>query len=266
MLAALRTTARAHWPEYLIEAAGLGVFMLSALGFTLLLEHPASPLRQVLDDAFLRRALMGCAMGATLIALVYNRFGQRSGAHYNPAFTATFWRLGKIAPADALGYALAQFAGGILGVALLALGFSMWLGDSRVQYAVTLPGARGVGAAFTGEVAIAFSQMLLVLVASNTKRLNKWTGVFAAIGVATYITFEAPISGMSMNPARTLGSAIGAGNYTALWLYFAAPLIGVLLAAELYVRTRGAHRVHCAKFHHENRERCIFRCDYGTAN
>jgi aquaporin Z len=256
---------RAHWPEYLIEAGGLGAFMLSALGFTLLLEHPASPLRAALPDAFLRRALMGCAMGATLAALVYNPLGQRSGAHYNPAFTLTFWRLGKVAPLDALFYGAAQFAGAALGVALLATGFAMALGDARVQYAVTVPGAAGVATAFAAEVAIAFAQMLLVLCASNSKRLNRWTGALAAVGVATYITLEAPISGMSMNPARSLASALGAGNYTALWLYFAAPLLGMLAAAELYVVAAGAKRVHCAKFHHENGQRCIFRCRYGEA-
>ena len=67
-----------------------------------------------------------------------------------------------------------------------------------------------------------------------------------------------------MNPARTLASALGAGNYTALWLYFAAPLAGMLLAAEVYVRARGARRVHCAKLHHENAQPCLFRCDYGS--
>jgi len=262
---ALRSAFLGHWREYSIEAAGLGVFMLSALGFTLLFEHPASPARAALPDALVRRALTGCAMGATLLALVYNPLGQRSGAHFNPALTLTFWRLGRVAPVDALFYGVAQFAGAALGVALLATRFSMALGDPRVQYAVTVPGRSGVAAAFAGEVVISAAQMLLVLGLSNSKRLNKWTGVFAAVGVASYITLEAPLSGMSMNPARTLASALGAGNFTALWLYFAAPLLGMLLAAELYVRARGARHVHCAKLHHENTQRCIFRCDYGAA-
>ena len=262
---AVTSALRTHWPEYLIEAAGLGAFMLSALGFTLLLEHPASPLRVALPDAFLRRALIGCAMGATLIALVYNPLGQRSGAHFNPVFTLTFLRLGRVAPADALFYAAAQFAGAAAAVALLALGCAMALGDARVHYAVTTPGADGVAAAFAGEVGIAFAQMLLVLLVSNTKRLNKYTGVFAAVGVAIYITLEAPLSGMSMNPARTLASALGARDFTALWLYFTAPLIGMLLAAELYLRAAGARRVHCAKLHHDNTQPCPFRCGWGAA-
>jgi aquaporin Z len=77
-----------------------------------------------------------------------------------------------------------------------------------------------------------------------------------------YIIIEAPISGMSMNPARTLGSAFSAQVWTSIWIYFTAPPTGMLLAAEAYVRLRGSHRVLCAKLHHENNERCIFRCNY----
>jgi len=82
--------------------------------------------------------------------------------------------------------------------------------------------------------------------------------------VAVYITFEAPISGMSMNPARTFGSAYWAHAWTALWIYFTAPPLGMLLAAELYLRIRGAHRVFCAKLHHHNSARCIFRCNFSA--
>ncbi len=254
-----------HWPELLIEAGGLGAFMLAAIGFSVLLEHPASPLQRALPDPLLRRALMGSAMGATLIALVYNRLGKRSGAHFNPIFTLTFWRLGRVAGADALLYATAHFVGASAGVALAAFLLAPLAAPPPVRYAATLPGPLGLGAAFAGESAISFCQMLLVLTLSNTKRWNAATGLFAALGVATYITLEAPLSGMSMNPARTLGSALGAASFRALWLYFAAPALGMLGAAELYLRVRGAARVHCAKLHHENREPCIFRCGYGSA-
>jgi len=78
-----------------------------------------------------------------------------------------------------------------------------------------------------------------------------------------YISVEAPVSGMSMNPARTLGSAFSAQFWNSLWIYFTAPPLGMLLAAELYVRQYGLARILCAKLHHENTERCIFICNYG---
>ena len=92
---AQRALAR-HWPEYLMEAAGLGLFMLSACLFTVLLEHPGSAAHQALPDPLLRRALIGVAMGLTAVAIIYSPFGKRSGAHLNPSVTFTFWRLGKI--------------------------------------------------------------------------------------------------------------------------------------------------------------------------
>ena len=76
-----------------------------------------------------------------------------------------------------------------------------------------------------------------------------------------YITFEAPISGMSMNPARSFASALLADRWTAFWIYVAAPLIGMLLAAELRLRL-SPRPVRCAKLHHDNPRRCIFRCGY----
>jgi aquaporin Z len=112
--------------------------------------------------------------------------------------------------------------------------------------------------AFVAESLIAFILMTVILHASNNPRLHKFTGLCTGILVATYITFEAPISGMSMNPARTLASAVPAHHWTALWIYFTAPLLGMLAAAEVYIRSRGAQAVTCAKLHHENNKRCIF--------
>jgi aquaporin Z len=249
-----------HWPEYLIEGALLGIFMVSACAFGVLLEHPASPVRQALGDADLRRVLGGIAMGATAVALIYSPWGRRSGAHFNPAVTATFLRLGKIEPWDAFFYVVAQFAGGVLGVVLSRIALGMAVADPTVQYAVTVPGAGGTAVAFFAELGISFGIMLVILMVSNAKRVARFTGVFAGLLVATYIALEAPLSGMSMNPARTVASAVPASQYDGLWIYFAAPILGMLLAAELYRAIRGLPGVLCAKLHHDNQHRCIFRC------
>lgn len=248
---------RLHWPEYLMEAAGLGIFMISACTFGALLWYPDSPVRGIVAEGAGRRGLMGLAMGLTFLGIVYSPWGKQSGAHLNPSVTLTFLRLGKVQPWDALFYVLAQFAGGVGGVVLSASILGASLRHPSVHYVVTVPGETGVGVAFAAEVGMAFVMMTTVLVVSNGP-WARWTGLFAGALVVAYITFEAPFSGMSLNPARTLGSALPAMTWTALWLYFTAPPLGMLAAAEVYVGVRSARAVHCAKLHHQNAKRCIF--------
>jgi aquaporin Z len=253
---------RRHYPEYLIEAVGLGLFMISAAVFTTLLEHPGSPLHQAIALPLLRRFLIGVAMGWTVIAIVYSPWGQQSGAHLNPAFTFTFFRLGKIKPWDALFYILFQFFGGLIGLWIAGGILRGALAAPSVNYIITTPGTGGEAVAFLAEFLISFGLMLMVLFVSNSPRRGRYTGLFAGLLIAAYITVEAPLSGMSMNPARTMASALLAQNFTALWVYFCAPLVGMLLASEVYVQWKGRSAVRCAKLHHENNQRCIFRCSY----
>jgi aquaporin Z len=229
-------TLRHHYPEYAIEAAGLGIFMISASMVTALLELPTSPLRQAIADPLLRRFLIGVAMGLTAIAIIYSPWGKRSGAHINPAVTLTFWRLKKIQTWDACFYIAAQCIGGLTGLWLASILLGGAIADPSVNYIVTIPGREGELAAFLAELAISFGLMTVVLNVSNHMRISQFTGICAGILVAIYITFEAPISGMSMNPARTLASALPAHIWQAIWLYFIAPPLGMLLAAEVYLR------------------------------
>ncbi len=254
-----------HWPEYLIEAAGLGAFMVLACGVTVLLEHPASPPHQAIADPLARRMLIGLAMGLTAVGIIYSPWGKRSGAHINPVVTFTFWRLRKVASWDAVFYGASQFAGGLAGVLLAAALFSPLVAHPSVNYVATVPGPDGPVVAFMAELAISCGLMLTVLVFSNTRRLARFTGLAAGTLVAAYITVEAPLSGMSMNPARTLGSALPSRTWTDLWIYFLAPALGMLLAAEICVRLRGASSVLCAKLHHPSSQPCIFNCGYARA-
>jgi len=251
-----------HWPEYLMEAAGLGLFMISAATFGVLLEHPASPARQAIGNELLRRLLMGVAMGLTAVGLVYSPWGRRSGAHLNPVVTLTFLRLGKVARSDAAGYVVAQFAGGLAGLLAAGAVLGPALGAPEVNFVATVPGPLGRGVAFAAELSISFVLMLTILWSTNTPKWAGRTGWLAGGLVGAYITLEAPLSGMSMNPARTLASAVPAVSWSTYWIYVAAPLCGMLLAAEAHLRWRRAAVVHCAKLHHDRTHRCIFRCGY----
>jgi aquaporin Z len=257
---------RAHWTEYVIEAGCLAVFMVSASAFTILLEHPISPLRAALPNPLVRRLLMGVAMGSTAAVIIYSRAGGRSGAHMNPAVTLAFARLGKIEARDAVGYVTAQFAGGLLGVAAAAALFGANLAHPAVQWVATRPGPWGIGPAFAAELLMTFVLMATVLWTSVDRRLMRRTGLAAAGLVALFITIEAPVSGMSLNPARTLGPAVLGRTFDALWIYFLAPLAGMLLAAETFRARRGLVALICAKLHHPAGVRCIFRCQFGVTN
>jgi aquaporin Z len=100
--------------------------------------------------------------------------------------------------------------------------------------------------------------MSLVLYSSNHHRLDRFTGLFAGLLLAIYITVEAPFSGMSMNAARSFGSALSAEIWTGFWIYVSAPPLGMLAAAELYLWRKGNSAVKCCKLHHNNEKRCIF--------
>jgi aquaporin Z len=199
-------------------------------------------------------------MGATVIAIVMSPWGKQSGGHFNPAITFTFYRLGKVEFWDAWFYATAQFFGAISGVALARYALRGALRNDAVRYAVTVtvPGAYGSTIAFVGELTISFILMITVLFATNRKSLAPYTAYFVGVLIATYITFEAPLSGMSTNPARTFGSAFHANYWHALWIYFIAPSLGMVASAEVFLRVRGGAAPYCAKLHHANKKRCIF--------
>jgi aquaporin Z len=249
---------RWHWREYLLEGLELALFMLSACVVVALVEHPESPLRQRLPDPALRRLLVGIAMGLTAMALIYSPWGQRSGAQMNPAVTLAFLRLGRIEPLDAAMYTIAQFVGASAGVWLAKLLLGGALGHETIRFVVTEPAPGRALAAFVAEAGISALLMSVVLASTSSKRLSSLTGVFCGVLVAVFITFEAPLSGMSMNPARTFGSALVAGRFEHLWLYLLAPSLGMLLAAECSARLAPSCATSCAKLHHPPSVPCIF--------
>jgi aquaporin Z len=250
---------RRHWPEYLAEAAGLGAIMLVSALIVSAAEVPLVPALGMLPP-LARRAMEALAVAGTVTAMVYSPWGRQSGAHFNPAVTLAFLLMGRVRIWDAAFYIMAQIAGGLAG---LLLGCAL-LGEAvrrpPVMWLTTIPGAAGSGAAFFAEFTGAFVLMSVVLVVGGVKRLAALTGLAAGCLVFTFIVLEAPISGFSLNPARSLASALPSGVWTALWIYLLAPPLGMVFAALV---NRQAHlpRIHCAKLLHDPGVRCI-HCEY----
>jgi len=174
-----------------MEAGEIALYMFLICTFATLLMHPASPLRHLIHDGLFRRALMGFLVGSTVIAIIMTPWGKRSGGHFNPAITLTFYRLGKLAFWDAFFYIVAQFAGAAGGVGIAASVLRDAPKSSTVRYAVTVPGLFGDAGAFTGEMTISFVLMTGILFASNREPTARYTPYLVGVLYAMFITVEA---------------------------------------------------------------------------
>ncbi|GET24386.1 MIP/aquaporin family protein [Prolixibacter sp. NT017] len=230
----LLITLQKNWRTYLIEAWALGMFMVSASLFVILVEHPALPYRNLVESAVLRRLMIGLAMGVTAILLIYSKWGKRSGAHMNPAVTLTYHMLHRISFQDTFWYILFQFMGGFLGVAIFKCFFFGYISYPAVNYVVTIPGPQGNWPAFATEFLLSFIIIVMVLFSSNSKKLAPFTGYMVGVFLTLAITFTAPLSGMSINPARTVASALTSGEWQGWWIYFAGPVSAMLFGGYLY--------------------------------
>jgi aquaporin Z len=251
-----------RWRLYIFEGVELALFMVSACLFTVILFLPSSPAVKLLPDQTLRRLLMGMSMGVTAVLIIHSPMGKRSGAHFNPAITLTYFRLGKISRSDAFLYVIGQFIGGVAGVGVSDLVLGEALASPSVMFAITVPGKYGTGGAFAAEAFMAALLMGVVLWTSNRPAIAFSTSYLVGILIAFYVLLFAPVSGFSINPARTTASAVFAGVWTAVWLYFTAPVLGMLFAAEAYLRSQGRDRILCAKLHPDNSYECPFLCHY----
>ncbi|MGI8495311.1 MAG: MIP/aquaporin family protein [Pyrinomonadaceae bacterium] len=235
-------TFKRHWREYLMEALGLAGFVLGAGLLTVFLEHPDFPMMQSSfggeESAVWRSVPLGIIMGAYISLVVY-LFGEKSGAHINPATTWAFFRLGKINFADSVFYTLSQFAGAIAAALVLKFRLGLWFAHPLINFGATAPKPpHGAMAAFVAEFIISFVLMFVVLIFIGSKRLEKYAALVTGVLIALYLIFELPFSGMSLNPARSFAAALAGNKWEYLWIYFVAPPVAMLLAAEIYTRMK----------------------------
>ncbi len=218
-------------PDLIRRAAaeGFGVFALVFAGCGAIIaeaEHPGT----------LGAVGIALVFGLIIMAMIYAT-GHLSGAHLNPAVTVAFVCTRHLPRADALAYLLAQLAGALVAAGLLA---AIWPSDPAAL-GTTLPTV-GDGSAFAYEVVLtAFLMFVIMAVATDTRAVG--AGAAIAIGgtVGLDALFGGPITGASMNPARSIGPALISGELQHLWIYILAPLTGAIIGAFAYQLVRGEH-------------------------
>jgi aquaporin Z len=247
-----------HLPEYFAEFLGTAIMMIIGIGAVTLMFAAATPLRTWVPSDDLRRLLTGIIFAGGATAVVLSPLGQRSGGHLNPAVTFGFWWKGQVQTRDALAYAAAQIAGAMLGVFVVAMIGGAYA--KSVQLGVTLPGdGYSAPVAFAAEIVITFLLVSLILFCVNNQRFAMKTPYLAGALVAFLVFVEAPISGTSLNPARSFAPSLLAGVHAHQWLYWAGPLVGSALAVMLFgLVVPKNDQGGCAKLFHTERYRCIF--------
>jgi MIP family channel proteins len=175
------------------------------------------------------------AFGLVIMAMIYAT-GHLSGAHLNPAVTTAFTLSRHFPPRDALAYVLAQLAGASTGaLALLAI----WP-HRPAHLGATLPSV-GAASAFTYEFVLSAVLMFVITAVATDTRAQGATAAIAIGGtIALDALFGGPITGASMNPARSFGPALASGDWHDFWVYAAAPVLGAALGAFSYQLLRGA--------------------------
>ena len=220
------------WKPVLAEF--LGTALLVGVGVSIVIFDfgKGSPMAAWLPSEGARRLLTGFLFGCTGAAIAVSWVGKVSGAHINPVVSGAFWMLGKLRGRHALANVAAQCAGALVG----ALPLLAWGAMGRsVQFGSTIPGASyGDGWALAGELVTTVVLVVGLLVFVGHKRLRGFTPAIFPPMYAVMVFLEAPVSGTSTNPARSLGPMVMAGAWQGWWVYWVGPLVGMALGVALY--------------------------------
>ena len=236
---------------FLSEMIGTAALVLGGLSIVILINGEGSPMLRLLPDAITRMALTGFLFGGLGGSIALSPVGRVSGAHINPAVTVGFWLMRKLDARAAVGYIAAQVIGGCIGALPLLLFGAM---GRSVAFGATFPGpGYSTTAGLLGEAATTFGLIATLCVCLAFQQLRRFTPYSMPVLFGIMVPLEAPVSGTSTNPARSLGPALISGRWDGWWIYWAGPLIGV--AAGILVCAFLARRIEVAKLYHFDQDR-----------
>jgi len=244
--------------EILSEFLGTMLMVGWGLGAVVVFWSSASPLPAMIENESLRRLLTGFFFASGAAVVVYSPLGERSGGHINPSVTLAFLSLKKILPLDALYYVIAQVLGGLFGSYIIYLLFNVVLGwqDAILKCVTTAGSGYSAELSFMAEIFITFLLMMVILVVSNNRTWMKLTALLASTLVMLEVWLEAPISGTSLNVARSFGPAYITSVWDNFWIYLFAPILGALIAAQFYRLSTAGKKIICSKLYHTKKFKC----------
>jgi aquaporin Z len=216
---------------YFAEFLGTAILLSVGLSIVIFMFGENAPGSHLIPNYKLRQAVTGFLFGSVGASIALSPLGKISGAHVNPVVTMGFRLMGKMTVATALGYILAQLAGAVVGS--LPLLFWGSLGES-IYFGST---SRGTGytvmQCLMGEVVTTFTLVAMLCFFIANRKIRKFTPAMIPVLYCIMVPLEADISGISTNPARSLGPAVVSGQWTEWWIYWVGPIIGMLLAIIL---------------------------------
>lgn len=246
------------WHKLASECVGTAFLLLFGLSFVILMSGAGSPVVPLLPDPRLRMTVTGFLFGTVGGSIAVSRVGKVSGAHINPMVTLGFWLMGKLRTSVAVGYAAAQLLGAVLGSLPLLLWGAM---GQSVAFGATLPGAgHSLSTVVLGEAITTFGLISTLCVFIGFRSLRRFTPATMPLLYAVMVPLEAPLSGTSTNPARSLGPSLISGAWAGWWIYWIGPLVGTL--ASIAVFSFMGKRIEEAKLYHfESELRRMFRSE-----
>ena len=246
-----RTPERFPWRIFFSELIGTALLVLGGLSFVIFMFGSGSPMARILPSEGLRRLITGFLFGTTGALIALSPVGRESGAHINPIVSFGFRLMGRLTLKRMMVYVVAQLAGAILGCVPLFLWGSM---GRSVEFGATWPGqGYSTTEAFLGEVVTTFAMVSLLTIFLAYRRIRPFTPALFPPLYSFMVWAEAPISGTSTNPARSLGPSVISGQWQGWWIYWIGPMLGMLLA--LLAFSYLAKRVEVAKLYHFDSDR-----------
>ncbi|HTQ27294.1 MAG TPA: aquaporin [Puia sp.] len=218
-----------NWSIFLYEMICTALLLVIGLSFVTIMFGAGSPVEKLIPDLGIRRIITGFLFGSTGALIAISPLGTVSGAHVNPVVSMVFWLFQKIDKKTAASYILGQFTGALIGcLPLLAWGE---MGRS-VEFGATTPGhGYSLYTVLLGEVATTFTMVSLLILFLAFRKLRPYTPAIFPFLYSIMSYLEAAISGVSTNPARSLGPSVISGQWSGWWIYWIGPVAGALLAA-----------------------------------